>query len=166
MKHGFCEKLTIKEGITMEKDKPESGASGGILNRIRMRFGEVAKRLGLVSSSDVENALVKQESGTFRRPIGEILVDEEKITADHVGEVLKVQKEWMLGAEVSSVKEVEHNSRKAAAKKPAKASTKKPAKKTVKKKTAKAAAKKTPKKTVKKKTAKAAAKKPAKKRSR
>ena len=138
----------------MENDNLESGVKGGILGKIRMRFGEVAKRLGLLDSSDIENALVRQESDMFRRRIGEILVDDGRITSDHVGEVLKVQKEWVKDAEVSSGKEVKKKSRKTAAKRPAK--------KTVKKKTAKTAAKKPAKKTVRKKTAKTAAKKPAK----
>ncbi len=152
----------------MERDKPNSGASGGFLNRIRMKFGEVAEQLGLVNSSEVENALEKQASDNPQRRIGEVLVDDKKITENHVEKVLKAQKEWELGANALSAKEVEQDSRKAQASKPAKAATKKPAKKTVRKKTVKAAAKKPAKKTVKKKAAakktpKAATKKSAKK---
>ncbi len=152
----------------MERDKPNSGASGGILNRIRMKFGEVAKQLGLVNSSEVKDALVKQASDNSQKRIGEVLVDDRKITESHVEKVLRVQKEWELGAPAPSVKQVEQDSSKAQTSKPAKAATKKPAKKTVRKKTVKAAAKKPAKKTVKKKTAtkktaKAATKKPAKK---
>jgi hypothetical protein len=147
----------------MERDKPNSGASGGILNRIRMKFGEVAKQLGLVNSSEVKNALAKQVSDKPQKLIGEVLVDDRKMTENHVEKVLKVQKEWELGAKAAAVKEAEQDSRKAKTSKPAKAATKKPAKKTVRKKTVKAAAKKPAKKTVKKKTATTAAKKPAKK---
>lgn len=112
----------------MERDKLESGIRKGLLNRIKIKFGEVAKQLGLVNSSDVKNALVKQESDNSQKRIGEILVDDRKLTENHVGKVLKVQKEWKVGA---SVIEVDQASRKASTKKPAKKATKVAAKKPV-----------------------------------
>ena len=138
----------------MERDKPNSGASGGILNRIRMKFGEVAKQLGLVNSSEVKNALAKQASDKPQKLIGEVLVDNRKMTENHVEKVLKVQKEWELDAKAPALKKAEKDSRKAKTSKPAKAAAKKPAKKTVKKKTATTAAKKPAKKTARKKAAK------------
>ncbi|MDH4027618.1 MAG: hypothetical protein OEU95_02145 [Nitrospirota bacterium] len=77
----------------MEKDIYEAESGEGILGMIWRKFGEVAKRLGLISDLDIEEALAKQQSGFANKRIGEILVENEKLTADHVEEVLKGQKE-------------------------------------------------------------------------
>ena len=65
----------------------------GVFGRIWERFGEVAKKLGLVAEADVERALSEQETmAPPRKRIGEILVEGGKLNADHIEQVLKHQR--------------------------------------------------------------------------
>ena len=144
----------------MEKDKRETPAKGGFFGKVWNRFGEIAVQLGLVSDSNIEKALAKQEAEQPRRRLGETLVDDGKITADNVKEVLRIQKELAVGTEALSdeeAKPVKKKSRKATAtKSPKRKAGEKAAKaKPAKKKPRKATAKKSPKKKAVKKAAKA-----------
>ena len=124
------------------------GAEGkndaGLFGRVWARFGEVARRLGIVHEHDVNEALDHQEAAVPRKKLGEILVEKGKMTDDHVEVVLKEQQ---AGAGEAGEKP--------AAKPKAKAPKAKPKKAPAGKGAAKKAAKK------KKKTGKAAKKKPA-----
>ncbi len=149
----------------MEKEKRESPAKGGFFGKVWNRFGEVAVQLGLASDSNIEKALAKQEADRPRRRLGETLVDDGKITADNVKEVLRIQKERAAGAEALSDEEAKPAKKKSrpatATKAPKKKAVKKAAKaKPAKKKSRAATATKAPKKKAVKKAAKA---KPAKK---
>ena len=135
----------------MENDRKEPEAKEGFFERMWRKFGEVAKRLGLVSDSDIEEALAKQQSGRPGKRIGEILVEDEKITMDHVDKVLKDQKK----SSKSRKKAVKTTAKKAAKKKAVKT--------TVKKAAGKKAGKATAKKTAKKKAVKTTVKKAARK---
>jgi len=117
----------------MEKEKRKSPAKGGFFGKVWNRFGEVAIQLGLVSDLNIEKALAKQEADRPRRLLGETLVDDGKITADNVKEVLRIQKERAVGTEALSDEEA-----KPARKKTRKATATKPPKKRAVKKTAKA----------------------------
>jgi RNA polymerase primary sigma factor len=123
-----------------------NGADGStIFGRIWQRFGDVAKKLGLVGDADVQSALERQEASSPRKKIGEILVEDGKLSKDHVKKVLSHQK--VPPKKATPPKSV---APKAAAKKSAKKKAKKAAKKTAKKTATK--------KTTKKKAAKKAKK--------
>lgn len=55
------------------------------------RFGEVARRLGLIDDADIRQALREQASANPRRKIGEILVARGKLTPADVECVLAHQ---------------------------------------------------------------------------
>ncbi len=130
----------------------------GFFKKIKIKFGEMAKSLGFVSDSELKKALKKQEADPMNKRIGEILVQEEKITMDHVDKVLKSQDMWPTNPEEGSdnapgQQRAAGTAKKSARKKPAsagKTTKKKPLKKSVKKtgkkKTTGTAAKKTTKK--------------------
>jgi hypothetical protein len=67
----------------------ESGA--GFFGKVWARFGEVARRLGIVHEHDVNEALEHQETTVPRKKLGEILVEKGKMTDDHVKAILREQ---------------------------------------------------------------------------
>jgi hypothetical protein len=113
----------------MASDKQDSDGHDGIFGRIWERFGDVAKKLGLVGDADVQDALARQQGTIPRKRIGEILMEDGKLSRDHVDQVLDKQKRLMPGAEPKTA-----------------ADDKKPAKKKAKKSAPKAAKKAKPKK--------------------
>jgi hypothetical protein len=118
--------------VSAKKGEPQHSVFG----KIWERFGEVAKRLGLVGDLDVMDALSEQERmPPPRKRIGEILVDGGKLSADHVEQVLQRQR----GEDGEADKKAGKKPEKKAAKKPAK---KKAAAKAPKKAAKKPAAKK------------------------
>ncbi len=121
----------------MEKEKRDSPAKGGFFGKVWNRFGEVAVQLGLVSDSNIEKALAKQETDQPRRLLGETLVDDGMITADDVKKILGIQKEWPAGHEALSDEEAKPAKKKSRKAKTTKTSKKKAGKKTAKGKPAK-----------------------------
>ena len=89
----------------MGKEKRESPAKGGFLGKVWNKFGEVALQIGLVSVSKIEKSLAKQKTDRLRRRLGETLVNDGKITADNVKEVLRIQKDRAVGTEALSDEE-------------------------------------------------------------
>lgn len=77
-------------------EEREAGRSQGFLKRIAARFGEIARALGLIGSKDVRGALKHQEerkeSGQPHKKIGKILVEQGKMSEEHVEHVLREQK--------------------------------------------------------------------------
>ena len=156
------------EGARMPDDKNDAADGSTIFGRIWQRFGDVAKKLGLVGDADVQSALERQEGSLRGKKIGEILVEDGKLSKDHVDKVLDHQKK--------SGRATPPASKPPAAKKKAslddnlkgligsgKKTAKKAAKKPAKKKAAKKVAKRAAKKPAPKKAAKKVAKKKAKK---
>ncbi len=127
----------------MKKDEKESGSRKGFFGNISMKFGEVAQRLGLIRNSDIKEALAKQESDKSHRRIGNILVDDNKMTMEDVEYVVNNQIEietvsTVMAAQAEAEKEpAETTAKKSVKKKPVKTT----AKKSVKKKPAKKRAK-------------------------
>ena len=113
----------------------------GVFGRLWVRFGEVAKHLGIVGEDDVREALEHQkERKRARDPhkkIGEILVEKGKIADAHVEEILAKQEAARSGGKkAKAAAKTKKKARKAA----------KPKKKTAPGKKAGKAAKKTRKK--------------------
>ena len=96
----------------MEKEKQEAPAKSGFFGKVWNRFGEVALQLGLVSVSTIEKSLERQNTDRLRRRLGETLVNDGKITADNVKEVLRIQKERAAGAEALSDEEAKPGKKK------------------------------------------------------
>ena len=68
-----------------------AAGKGGVFGRLWRKFGEVARKLGLVGDADVRAALEEQESSAPRKKIGEILVERGKLTPPDVKRVLEHQ---------------------------------------------------------------------------
>jgi len=76
----------------MSREKKDADHGNTIFNRIWQRFGEVAKKLGLVGDADVRKALARQETSETHKKVGEILVESGKLSRRHVDKVLDHQK--------------------------------------------------------------------------
>jgi hypothetical protein len=76
----------------MADDKQDPAGSPGMFGRFWERFGEVAKKLGLIGDADVQDALARQGQTEPRKKIGEILVESGRISAEHISTVLNHQK--------------------------------------------------------------------------
>lgn len=140
--------------------KKKSADRKVFFSNITMKFGEMAVWLGVISDTDIKDALVVQESGQDDRRIGMVLVDSNKITTKEVNEILNRQAEFEKFMIAKEEEEADKTTTRKLAKKRPKAATKKsgkkkPAKAAAKKKTSKAVTKTS----VKKKPAKAAARK-------
>ncbi len=118
-----------------EKDTT-GGEGAGLWDRLKERFGSVAKRLGLAGEGDVDEALDHQEdlkaSGKPHKKIGEILVAKGKLKGKHVDAVLKEQAKAG-GTAAAGKKAAPKAAKKAKAKAAPKKAAKKPAKKAPKK---------------------------------
>ena len=73
-------------------DETMSESGAGFFGKVWARFGEVAKRLGIVHEHDVNEALEHQERTLPRKKLGEILVEKGKMTDDHVETILREQR--------------------------------------------------------------------------
>ena len=118
-----------RKGRMAKKDTKDEG-SPGLWGRIRARFGQVARGLGLAESEDVLDALdEQQERKAGRRPhkkIGRILVEKGKMEDGHVKKVLKKQKESGAKTKKKAAKKAKKPAKKkAGGKKAAKKKTKK-----------------------------------------
>lgn len=138
-------------------EEAQGGGGAGLFGRIRARFGEIARILGIVHEHDVNEALEHQETTVPRKKLGEILVEKGKMTDDHVEAVLKEQQSPSVKAEAAALAAEAPAPEKPAAETPSagkptvkKAPAKKPAAKKAVKKAAKKAKRKPEKKSQKK----------------